>query len=128
MIKFTVALTAFLLINHNIGYMEKISSTPIALILALICSILPVGGAVFIGSVLILLDMYALSLEVCIVALILFSPVMLLTAILIKLTSPGPLIYCQERVGLHNRPFKMYKFRSMMKSMDKKRGKQTLCG
>ena len=37
-IKFTVALTAFLLINHNIGYMEKISSTPIALILALICS------------------------------------------------------------------------------------------
>ena len=46
-IKFTVALTAFLLINHNIGYMEKISSTPIALILALICSILPVGGAVF---------------------------------------------------------------------------------
>ena len=71
-IKFTVALTAFLLINYNIGYMEKISSTPIALILALICSILPVGGAVFIGSVLILLDMYALSLEVCIVALILF--------------------------------------------------------
>lgn len=71
-IKFTVALTAFLLINHNIGYMEKINSTPIALILALICSILPVGGAVFIGSVLILLDMYALSLEVCIVALILF--------------------------------------------------------
>lgn len=71
-IKFTVALTAFLLINHNIGYMEKISSTPSALILALICSILPVGGAVFIGSVLILLDMYALSLEVCIVALILF--------------------------------------------------------
>lgn len=71
-IKFTVALTAFLLINHNIGYNGKISSTPIALILALICSILPVGGAVFIGSVLILLDMYALSLEVCIVALILF--------------------------------------------------------
>ena len=71
-IKFTVALTAFLLINHNIKKKKKISSTPIALILALICSILPVGGAVFIGSVLILLDMYALSLEVCIVALILF--------------------------------------------------------
>ncbi len=48
-----------------------------------------------------------------IVALILFSPIMLVTAVLIKLTSPGPLIYCQERVGLHNRPFKMYKFRSM---------------
>ena len=46
-------------------------------------------------------------------AIILFSPVMLLTALLIKLTSPGPVIFCQERVGLHNRPFKMYKFRSM---------------
>lgn len=46
-------------------------------------------------------------------AILLFSPVMLLTAILVKTTSKGPLIYCQERVGLHNRPFKMYKFRSM---------------
>lgn len=48
-----------------------------------------------------------------IVALILFSPIMLVTALLIKLTSPGPVIFSQERVGLHNRPFKMYKFRSM---------------
>ena len=46
-------------------------------------------------------------------AIVLFSPVMLVTAILIKLTSPGPLIYKQERVGLHNQTFKMYKFRSM---------------
>ena len=45
--------------------------------------------------------------------IVLFSPVMLLMAALIKLTSPGPLIFKQERVGLHNRPFKMYKFRSM---------------
>jgi len=48
-----------------------------------------------------------------IVAIILFSPIMLIVAITIKLTAPGPIIYCQERVGLHNRPFKMYKFRSM---------------
>ena len=47
------------------------------------------------------------------VALVLFSPVMLIAAVGIKLTSPGPVIYSQERVGLHNRPFKMYKFRSM---------------
>lgn len=46
-------------------------------------------------------------------ALILFSPVMLLAAILVKATSPGPLIYKQERVGRHNKPFAMYKFRSM---------------
>ena len=47
------------------------------------------------------------------VCLVLFSPVMLVTAVLIKLTSPGPLIFKQERVGLHNQPFIMYKFRSM---------------
>lgn len=47
------------------------------------------------------------------VAIILFSPIMLLACIMIKLTSPGPLIYKQERVGLHNRTFMMYKFRSM---------------
>ena len=45
--------------------------------------------------------------------LVVFSPIMLVTAILIKLTSPGPVIFSQERVGLHNRTFKMYKFRSM---------------
>ena len=47
------------------------------------------------------------------IAIVLFSPVMLITAVLIKLTSPGPLIFKQERVGLHNKPFQMYKFRSM---------------
>ena len=45
--------------------------------------------------------------------IILFSPIMLITAALIKLTSPGPIIFSQERFGLHNRPFKMFKFRSM---------------
>ena len=48
------------------------------------------------------------------VCIVLFSPVMLVSAIVIKLTSPGPLIFRQERVGLHNRPFQMYKFRSMV--------------
>ena len=38
---------------------------------------------------------------------------MLLAALLVKLTSPGPVIFRQERVGLHNQPFVMYKFRSM---------------
>ena len=47
------------------------------------------------------------------VAIVLFSPVMLFSCLAIKLTSPGPLIYKQTRVGLHNKPFEMYKFRSM---------------
>ena len=38
---------------------------------------------------------------------------MILTAILVKKTSKGPIIFSQERVGLHNQPFRMYKFRSM---------------
>ncbi len=46
-------------------------------------------------------------------AIILFSPVLILAAILIKTTSEGPVIYKQERVGLHNKPFQMYKFRTM---------------
>lgn len=46
-------------------------------------------------------------------AIILFSPVMLAAVVGIKITSPGPLIYSQERIGLHNKSFKMYKFRSM---------------
>lgn len=45
--------------------------------------------------------------------IIVASPVMLMLSILIKITSPGPLIFKQERVGLHNKPFNMYKFRSM---------------
>ena len=44
----------------------------------------------------------------------LLSPVMLIAIIGVKLTSPGPLIYKQTRVGLHNRSFEMYKFRSMV--------------
>lgn len=49
-----------------------------------------------------------------VVAIIVFSPAMIGTALAIHFTSPGPLIFEQERVGLQNRPFKMYKFRSMV--------------
>ena len=45
--------------------------------------------------------------------IILFSPIMLATAIAVKATSKGSLIFKQERVGLHNTPFHMYKFRTM---------------
>ena len=57
------------------------------------------------------------------VAIILFSPVMLFSCIMIKLTSPGPLIYRQTRVGLHNKPFEMYKFRSMEVQTEEKEKK-----
>ena len=48
-----------------------------------------------------------------ILALILLSPVFLVTAILVKCTSPGPVFYAQERIGYKGKPFRMHKFRSM---------------
>lgn len=45
--------------------------------------------------------------------IVILSPLLLLLAILVKISSPGPVIFKQERVGLHGKPFYMYKFRSM---------------
>ena len=45
--------------------------------------------------------------------IILISPLLLVIAILVKCTSKGPVIFKQERIGRQNKPFQMYKFRSM---------------
>ena len=50
---------------------------------------------------------------IAIIAIFITSPIMIITAIAIKLTSPGPVIFKQERIGYHGEPFNMYKFRSM---------------
>jgi len=47
------------------------------------------------------------------IGIIVLSPLLLLIALVIKLTSPGPVIFRQQRAGQHGRPFTMYKFRSM---------------
>lgn len=72
LMKFVLALAMFLMINLNIGYMKSISSVPVALIMAAICSVLPINAAMLLATGFILLDMYALSLEVCLIALVLF--------------------------------------------------------
>ena len=51
-IRFVIALMTFILINANIGYMESLSSVPVSLILALVCSILPMNVTVLIAGVL----------------------------------------------------------------------------
>lgn len=52
------------------------------------------------------------------VAIILTSPILIFAAIMTKITSPGPIIYKQERVGLNRNNFNMYKFRSMRVQTD----------
>jgi len=56
--------------------------------------------------------------------LILGAPVWLATVVAIKLTSPGPAVYKQERVGQYGKPFIMLKFRSMYRDAEKKTGPQ----
>jgi sugar transferase (PEP-CTERM system associated) len=53
------------------------------------------------------------------ILLVLSLPVMLVTAVLIKLESPGPVLYRQERTGLHGRSFSIAKFRSMRNDAEK---------
>ncbi len=53
------------------------------------------------------------SLIIGLTGLVVLSPLMLLTALAVKLTSPGPVLYSQKRVGLNGKPFMVYKFRSM---------------
>ena len=55
----------------------------------------------------------AMDIVGSLVGMILLSPVYIGIALAIKLTSPGPIIFCQTRVGRYGRHFKFYKFRSM---------------
>lgn len=60
-----------------------------------------------------------LDILVSLFFLILLSPVYLTTALIIKITSKGPIFFSQERIGLHGNPFTIYKFRSMFVGAEK---------
>lgn len=55
----------------------------------------------------------AIDTVLSVLALVILSPLLLLTALAVKLTSPGPVLFCQQRLGLHGKTFTIYKFRSM---------------
>lgn len=60
-----------------------------------------------------------LDVGVALAALLLLSPLLLLVALAIKLTSPGPVLFIQERTGLNMRRFRMFKFRTMVCDAEK---------
>lgn len=60
-----------------------------------------------------------LDITLSALVLILFSPLYIIMGILVKASSPGPIFFSQERVGLHGKPFQIYKFRSMYQDAEK---------
>lgn len=56
----------------------------------------------------------AIDLVASLMVIILFSPLFLFAAIKTRLSSPGPILYKQSRIGLYGKPFWIYKFRSMV--------------
>lgn len=59
------------------------------------------------------------DIVVSLVALIILSPLVIILALIVRFTSPGPIFYMASRVGLQGRPFKLFKFRSMVINADK---------
>ena len=97
-IRYLPDLSSFDLINHSVSSVAGMPTVNI--------SITPMVG----------INRLVKSFEdkvISLIILLLISPLMLLIALAVKLTSPGPVFYKQERVGWNNRPFNMLKFRSM---------------
>jgi lipopolysaccharide/colanic/teichoic acid biosynthesis glycosyltransferase len=72
-----------------------------------------------IGSTLFLKRCFDIILSVILIFIL--SPIFLLTALLIKLEDRGPVIYCQQRVGIKGKRFTIYKFRSMITNAERVR-------
>jgi putative colanic acid biosynthesis UDP-glucose lipid carrier transferase len=97
-IKFSPDLFMHRLLNHGIS---EVAGVPM----------IDVSNSPFVGKKLYLknIEDFCLSLIFC----ILFSPIFIILALLVKLNSRGPVFYRQLRVGLNGKPFEMLKFRSM---------------
>ena len=60
-----------------------------------------------------------MDISMSLIAMIILLPVYIITAIIVKTTSKGPIFYSQERIGIKGKPFKMHKFRSMYVDAEK---------
>lgn len=71
-----------------------------------------------------------MDIVISIFMIILFFPIFILIAFIIKLTSPGPVIFVQERIGKNGCIFRMYKFRTMVNGSHEMENKlaQEMCG
>ena len=78
LMKLILAITSLMMINGKIGYMHRLDDISIVLIVALMCSFMPMNFIIFVAAVFTVLHMYALSLECAAVALVLFLVMFLL--------------------------------------------------
>jgi putative colanic acid biosynthesis UDP-glucose lipid carrier transferase len=106
-IRFLIDFYAFDAMNRSLSYVGGIPMLDIA--------VSPLDGV----------NAYLKALEdgvLALIILVLFGPLMIAIAIGVKLSSPGPVFYRQERVGWNGRPFMMLKFRSMPLNIEAKSG------
>lgn len=78
LMKLILAITSLMMINGKIGYMHRLDDISIVLIVALMCSFMPMNFIIFVAAVFTVLHMYALSLECAAVTLVLFLVMFLL--------------------------------------------------
>lgn len=102
-----IAIDFFPKINSYVD-LEQIGETPL----------LTFSGAP--ADEVLLLVKRAIDVALALIALVILSPLFLVTAILIKLTSPGPVVFRQLRCGLNGRTFTCYKFRSMVRDAEER--------
>ena len=76
--KFVVAFSLFCMINNSIGFIEEISTTLVAFVVALVCSVIPLGFTVLVAVVLVMLNLLVLSFEAAFVGALVFGLVFFL--------------------------------------------------
>lgn len=77
-LRFIFGVCAFMLVNSRVGYMTKLNNPAVCTVLALVCCIFPVNAIILVAAGMILIHLYALSMEVCIVGAALFLLMFLL--------------------------------------------------